>query len=55
MLTLRIKFDALPEKSESHTPSDEYENFINAHLESAAECILTKQRTKQSPMGDISG
>ena len=42
---LRNKFDALQKKIETHTPNDEYENFINAHLE-AAECIPTKQRTK---------
>ena len=29
-LTLRNKFNALPEKSETHTPNDEYENFVNA-------------------------
>ena len=46
MLTLRNKFDALQEKSETHTPNDGYENFINAHLEAAAECIPTKQRAK---------
>ena len=45
-LTLRNKFDALQEKSKTHTPSDEYENFINAPLEAAAECIPTKQRAK---------
>ena len=42
----RNKFDALPEKSETYTPNDEYENFVNAQLESAAECIPTKQRAK---------
>ena len=26
--------------------NDEYENFVNAHLEAAAECISTKQRAK---------
>ena len=45
-LTQRKKFDALPEKSETHTPSDEYENFVNAHFESAAEYIPIKQRDK---------
>ena len=45
-LTLRNKFDALQEKTETNTPSDEYENFINAHLEVATECIPTKQRDK---------
>ena len=44
VLTLRNKFDALQEKIETHTPNDEYENFINAHLKAAAECIPTKQR-----------
>ena len=34
------------EKSETHTPNDEYENFVNARPEAAAECILTKQITK---------
>ena len=41
-ITLRNKFDALQEISETPTPKDEYENFINAHMESAAECIPTK-------------
>ena len=44
-LALRNKFDAL-QKTETHTPNDEYENFVNTHLEAAAECIPTKQRTK---------
>ena len=44
-LTLRKKFDAL-QKTETHIPNDEYENFGHAHLEAAAECIPTKQRTK---------
>ena len=33
-------------ETETHTPNDEYENFINAHLEAAAECIPNKQRAK---------
>ena len=45
-LTLRNKFDALSEKKETHTPNDEYENFVIAHLEAAAECMPTKQRAK---------
>ena len=44
-LTLRNKFDAL-QKTERHTSNDEYENFVNAHLEAAAECIPTKQRAE---------
>ena len=45
-LTLRNKFDALQEILETPTLNDKYENFINAHLEAAAECIPTKQRAK---------
>ena len=32
--------------SKTHPPNDEYENFVSAHFEAAAECILTKQRDK---------
>ena len=42
-LALRNKYDALHEKIETHTPNEEYENFVNAHLEAAAEYIPTKQ------------
>ena len=45
-LTLRNKFEVLQEKTETHTPNDEYENFANAHLEAAAEFIPIKQRAK---------
>ena len=45
-LALRNKCDALQEKTEKHTPNDEYENFVNAHLEAVEEYIATKQRTK---------
>ena len=45
VLALRKKFDAL-EKTEIRTPNDEYENFVNAHIEAAAKCIPTKLRTK---------
>ena len=44
-MTLK-KFDALQEISETPTPNDEYENFVNVHMESAAECIPTKLRVK---------
>ena len=40
-LTVRNTFDEL-QRTETHTPNDEYENFVNAHLEAAAECIPTK-------------
>ena len=45
VLALRNKFDT-PQNTEIRTPNDEYENFVNAHLETAAKCILTKFRTK---------
>ena len=45
-LTLRNKFDALLEKTETHTPNEEYANFVNAHLEAATKCIPTKQRAR---------
>ena len=45
-LALRNKFDAQQEISETPTPNDEYENFVNAHVEAAAECIPTKQKAK---------
>ena len=41
-ITLRNKFDTLQEKTETHTPNDEYENFVNALLEAAVEYISTK-------------
>ena len=37
VLALRNKFDAQREKKETYTPNDEYENFVNAHEEAAAE------------------
>ena len=51
-LTLRNKFNALQEISETPTPNNEYQNFINAHLEVAAECIATKQRAKPRVSGE---
>ena len=46
MLALRNKFDALQEKTETHTPNYEYENFVKAHQEAAAKYIPTKHKTK---------
>ena len=46
MLTLINKFDVLKEISEPPIPNDEYEKFVNAHLETAAKCIPTKKRAK---------
>ena len=45
-LELRNRFETLQEKAEKGTPNDEYENFVEAHLEAAAKCISTKPRTK---------
>ena len=45
-IALRNKFDTLQEKTETHTPNDGYEDFVNAHLEAAAKYIPTKHRTK---------
>ena len=45
-ITLRNKFDILQEMSETPTLNDKYENFINAHMEAAAECIPMKSRAK---------
>ena len=53
-ITLRNKFDALQEISETLTLNDKYENFVNAHMEAAAEYIPIKLRAKQSSMGDTS-
>ena len=45
-LKRRNKFDALQEISKTPTPNDEYENFVNAHLEAAAKWLPTKLRAK---------
>ena len=45
-ITLRNKFHSLQEISETLTLNDEYENFVNAHVEAAVEWIQTKLRTK---------
>ena len=41
VLELRNRFETLQEKTEKGTPNDEYENFVNAHLEAAAKVIPT--------------
>ena len=46
VLELRNRFETLQEKEEKNTPNDEYDNFVNAHLEAASKCIPTKPRTK---------
>ena len=45
-ITLRNTFDARQEISETSTPKDEHRNFVNVHIQAAAECIPTKLRTK---------
>ena len=55
VLELRNRFETLQERTEKSTPNDEYENFVNAHLEAAAKCIPTKLKTKYSSMGNFSG
>ena len=45
-LELRKRFETLKEKTEKVTPNDEYENFVEAHLEAASKCIPTKPTTK---------
>ena len=45
-LELRNRFETLQEKTEKVTPNDEYENFVEAHLEAASKYIPTKPRTK---------
>ena len=46
VLELRNRFETLQERTEKSTPNDEYENFVNAHLEAAAKYIPTKFKTK---------
>ena len=45
-LTLKNKFYAHQEISETPTRNNEYKNFVNAHSEAEAECIQTKQQAK---------
>ena len=46
ILELRNRFDTLQEKTEKGTPNNDYENFVEAHLEAASKCIPTKPRAK---------
>ena len=43
---MRNRFETLQENTENGTPNDEYENFVNAHLEAAANFIPTKHGTR---------
>ena len=42
VLELRNKFETLQEKTEKGIPNDEYENFVDAHFQAAANCITTE-------------
>ena len=46
MVNIRNKFDTLQEISERHKPNDRYENFGAAHIEAAAECKPTKNKSQ---------
>ena len=46
MIILRNKFNAFLEISKTLTPDEKYENFINAHIETATECMPTKLEAK---------
>ena len=46
VFALRNKFDALQEKTGIHIPNDEYENFVNSHLEASAKYIPAKLGSK---------
>ena len=46
MVAVRNKFDSLLGTLGTHTLNDEYENFVTAHPEAAAECIPSKLRAK---------
>ena len=53
-ITLRNKFDALQEISETLTPNDEYEDFVNAHIHAATEYIQRTKIKTQCSLWDIS-
>ena len=44
--TQRNNFNVLHYLSETLTPNDEYENFMNALMDATAECVSTKLRAK---------
>ena len=55
VIALRNKYDELHKKTETHTLNEKSENFVNTHLEVAAEFIPTKQRTESRVPWEISG
>ena len=46
VLALGNRYETLKDRTEKSTPNDEYENFVNAHLEAGAKCIPTKLKSK---------
>ena len=55
MLTQRNKFEALQEITGTPTHNDEYENFVNDHLEETAECTPIKQKAKLTLLWETFG
>ena len=53
MQTRRNKFNAQREITETPTPNDDYENFVNAHLEAAVECVPAKRAKPRDPWETI--
>ena len=53
VLELRNRFETLQEKTEKSTPNDEYENFVNAHLEAAAKYIPKKLKLNIESHGKL--
>ena len=49
LISLRNKFDALQEETETRTPNDEYENFVYAYQEAAMKYIPTKHKLNLEP------
>ena len=45
-ITLRSKFDAQQKISETLTPNEEYENFVNAHMKSALKMHTNQTMSK---------
>ena len=50
---MQNKFIALQELTETPTPNDKYENFINTHMEAAAEYTLTELRVKHRGINSL--
>ena len=50
-LELRNRFETQQEKTEKVTPNDEYENFVEAHLEAPSKCIPTNLELNIESLG----